>query len=104
MTLNSLVHKELWTSWASLLRSYAAAHGLNATQHAVVEVSPEEIVLRVGLRTVRFTQDAMTVGDLPTAFSIKENGTVRVGTKAPEEMDAAAEEITRTLLFPTAAV
>ena len=27
--LNAL-HTELWTSWASLLRSYAAAHGLNA--------------------------------------------------------------------------
>jgi len=26
------LHTELWTSWASLLRSYAAAHGLNAPQ------------------------------------------------------------------------
>ena len=41
--MTSRLHTELWTSWASLLRSYAAAHGLNATQHAVVEVSAEEV-------------------------------------------------------------
>jgi hypothetical protein len=38
---------ELWTSFASLLRSYAAAHGLNSRHQAVVEVSADLIVIRV---------------------------------------------------------
>ncbi len=46
---------ELWTSWASMLRVYAAAHGLTATRHAVVEVGAEEILLRVDHRWLRFT-------------------------------------------------
>ena len=41
-----LVHRELWISWASLLRSYAAAHGLNSRQFAVIEFGEEEIVVR----------------------------------------------------------
>ncbi len=38
---------ELWTSFASLLRSYAAAHGLNSRHQAVVEVSADSIMIRV---------------------------------------------------------
>jgi hypothetical protein len=38
---------ELWTSFASLLRSYAAAHGLNSRHQAVVEVSAGSVMLRV---------------------------------------------------------
>lgn len=30
------LHRELWISWGSLLRSYAAAHGLNSHQFAVI--------------------------------------------------------------------
>jgi hypothetical protein len=32
--MTSQLHTELWTSWASLLRSYAAAHGLNSTHRS----------------------------------------------------------------------
>lgn len=98
--MTSQLHTELWTSWASLLRSYAAAHGMNATQHAVVEVSAEEITLRVGSRWVRFTQRVVESSDAAEqAFSLQEDGTVSVAGGAPEEMDIAAERFAREILL-----
>lgn len=97
---------ELWTSWASLLRSYAAAHGLNAEQHAVVEVSAEEITLRVGSRWLRFTREVVegsepVCGDAaPQTFALQEDGTVAIGGAGAEEMDFAAERLARGMLYP----
>ncbi|MES2393279.1 MAG: transcriptional regulator [Acidobacteriota bacterium] len=90
---------ELWTSWASLLRSYSAAHGLNSPHHAVVEVSPEEITLRVNTRWLRFTPTTLQPSDSePTPFHLNENGTVTINNRAEEEMDIAAEQFARDLL------
>ena len=100
------LHAELWTSWASLLRSYAAAHGLSATQHAVVEVSANEITLRVGSSWLRFTEVAMQYGstqeinEVPMPFALNENGTVSIDGRASEEMDLAAERLAREMLHP----
>ena len=89
---------ELWTSWASLLRSYAAAHGLNSPQHAVVEVGAEEITLRVGTRWLRFTHEAMERSDGSRAvFSLEEDGTVKLDGIA-QEMDLAAEKLAREMM------
>ncbi len=93
------LHTELWTSWASLLRSYAAAHGLHAPQHAVVEVSAAEITLRVGPRWLRFTPT--TVQDdhnPPQPFRLNENGTVTLADASEEEMDLAAERFAREMM------
>jgi len=104
--VNANLHTELWTSWASLLRSYAAAHGLSATQHAVVEVSANEITFRVGSRWLRFTEDAMQygstqdIGEVPEPFALNENGTVTINGAAEEEMDLAAERLAREMLHP----
>ena len=95
------LHAELWTSWASMLRVYSAAHGLNAVENAVTEVSPDAITLRVGTRWLHFTPTEMTSSDgtaLP--FAIHEDGTVSLNHAAPEELDMAAEHLTRNLLFP----
>ncbi len=93
------LHIELWTSWASLLRSYAAAHGLNAAQHAVVEVSSDQITLRVGSRWLRFTPISMQPGEgSAVAFALNENGTVCLGHGPEQEMDFAAEEIAREMM------
>ena len=43
---NQQLHRELWISWGSLLRSYAAAHGLNSKQFAVIEFGEDVIVVR----------------------------------------------------------
>ena len=92
------VHRELWTSWASLLRSYAAAHGINRTQQAVVEVGEDEIVVRHGSKWIRFTHGEMESSDgSRVRFSLNEDGTVTLDGKM-EEMDFAAERVTRELM------
>lgn len=101
--LEPSLHAELWTSWASLLRSYAAAHGLNAKQHAVVEVSADEITVRVGSCWLRFTESGMQHSDeAPVEFALTEDGMVVVGGATAEEMDMAAERLTRGMLHPSA--
>jgi hypothetical protein len=97
--VNASLHTELWTSWASLLRSYSAAHGMNSKHHAVVEVSADEIILRVNDRWLRFTEAAMKHSDGATeTFALTEDGNVRIGSGTPEEMDMAAERIAREML------
>lgn len=99
MILNERLHTELWTSWASLLRSYAAAHGLNSTHHAVVEVSANEITLRVSDRWLRFTpSDVHHNGQAPLPFTLTEDGNVRIDNGPPEAMDIAAEHFAREML------
>jgi hypothetical protein len=97
--VNKALHTELWTSWASLLRSYAAAHGLNSTHHAVVEVSADEITLRVNDHWLRFTPcDVRHNGQPPIAFNLNENGTVTLNHQPEQEMDLAAEQFAREIL------
>ena len=94
------LHTELWTSWGSLLRSYAAAHGLNKHQFAVIEFGEEQIILRFGSKWVRFTHDQEESSDGTFAsFALNEDGTVTVGSET-DEMDFAAERITRHLMAP----
>ena len=89
---------ELWTSWASLLRSYAAAHGLNSRHHAVVEVGAEEITLRVANRWLRFTHDTIQDSEgNQSAFSLQEDGTVKLNGTT-EEMDLTAERLAREMM------
>ena len=96
--MNLSLRTELWTSWGSLLRSYAAAHGLNSNQFAIIEFGEDQIVVRYGTRWVRFTQHGQQASDDTTeAFALQEDGTVRIGGKI-EEMDMAAERITRELM------
>lgn len=92
------LHVELWTSWASLLRSYTAAHGLSSRHHAVVEVGPDEILLRVDTRWLRFTHIAMIDSHGATqTFSLEEDGTAKLDGVA-EEMDIAAERLAREMM------
>ena len=98
--MNPRLHTELWTSWASLLRSYAAAHGMNSVEHAVVEVGPAEIIVRVGGKSIRFTPTAFEDGNKPAqTFSLTEGGQVSLPPNEPEEMDFAAERLVRELMF-----
>ncbi len=99
--MNPTLHRELWTSWASLLRSYAAMHGLNSIHHAVIEVSADSILLRVDIRWLHFTSDSMesSEGQL-VSFALNEDGTVRLDATT-DEMDLTAEHLARTMLHPT---
>jgi hypothetical protein len=96
--LTAELHTELWTSWASLLRSYAAAHGLNSNNFAVIEFGADEILIRVGPNWTRFThtQQQINTGQT-TPFALNEDGTVTLNGTI-EEMDFAAEGITRKLM------
>lgn len=97
--MNTNLHTELWTSWASLLRSYAAAHGLNSTHHAVVEVSADEITLRVSDQWLRFTASEMQRSEQASvSFALTEDGNVRIAGGDVEEMDLAAERLAREML------
>jgi head-tail adaptor len=92
------LHRELWTSWASLLRSYAAAHGLNSRHHAIVEVGEDEITLRVASRWLRFTHDLVEDSEgHRSSFSLEEDGTVKLNG-ITQEMDLAAEELAREMM------
>ena len=92
------LHTELWISWASLLRSYAAAHGLNSKQFAVIEFGEDEIVVRAAGKWVRFTHGGMESSDGgKAAFALNEDGTVMLDGKM-DEMDFAAERVTHELM------
>ena len=96
--MDNQLHTELWTSWASLLRSYAAAHGLNSRHHAVVEVGADEITLRVASRWLSFTHETLQDSEgNQTDFSLQEDGTVKLNGIA-EEMDLAAEKLAREMM------
>ena len=96
--IDDRLHRELWTSWASLLRSYAAAHGLNSRHLAVVEVGADEITLRVASRWLRFTHDLMEDSEgNRSAFSLQEDGTVKL-KEHTQEMDLAAEQLAREMM------
>ena len=96
--MDTKLHRELWTSWASLLRSYAAAHGLNSRHHAVVEVGADEITLRVGSRWLRFTHETLEDSEGHRfSFNMQEDGTVKLNGIA-EEMDLAAERLAREMM------
>jgi hypothetical protein len=97
-TMDPRLRTELWTSWASLLRSYAAAHGLNSRHHAVVEVGADEITLRVASRWLRFTHEALQDSEgRQSTFSLQEDGTVKLNGSV-EEMDLAAERLAREMM------
>ena len=48
MPTTAQLYVELWVSLASLLRSYTAAHGLNKSLQATVELGEKRITLRRG--------------------------------------------------------
>lgn len=96
--MDARLRTELWTSWASLLRSYSAAHGLNSRHHAVVEVGSEEITLRVADRWLHITHELIEDSEgNRSGFSLQEDGTVKLNGST-EEMDLAAERLAREIM------
>jgi hypothetical protein len=98
MPISLALHTELWTSWASLLRSYAAAHGLNSNNFAVIEYGADEILIRFGSKWTRFTNTEMeSSSGGKSVFALNEDGTVTLDGKI-DEIDFAAERITREMM------
>ena len=99
-----LVRQELWTSFASLLRSYVAAHGLQhlGEDGAHVEIGGHSILVRRGGRVIELKLDAASgVGEWSLhgvargTFELREDGAMHFPTEGVEEMDMAAERIAR---------
>ena len=84
--------------YEGVLRSYAAAHGLNSHQFAVIEFGEDVIVARAGGKWVRITHEEFESSEGARAiFALNENGTVSVDGKI-DEVDMAAEQWARELM------
>ena len=96
--IDERLHAELWTSFASLIRGYGAAQGLNSHHQAIVEVGSDVILLRVGTRWLRITPSQITEdNNRSQPFQLNEDGTVTIGA-VTEDMDFTAERLTRELM------
>ena len=102
------VSRELWSSFVSLIRAYTAAHGLNGTRQAVLEVSENSLLVRAGERllAVRFDGERGSFRretGPEMEFTIDESGclvlkSVAEGLGSPEEMDMVAERLAREIM------
>ena len=95
---------ELWTSLASLLRSYTAAHGLNQTRQATVELGEERITVRHGNAWLDLSRNGSQVhwqreDSRDGTLELTEAGRLRSGEGKEEEMDMAAEAWARELMY-----
>jgi hypothetical protein len=93
---------ELWTSLASLLRSYTAAHGLHLKREAAVELTEKTITVRHGEKWLRLIRNHAILtwkrenGSMGT-LELTESGTLRSSTHE-EAMDLAAEQWAREIM------
>jgi hypothetical protein len=103
------VARELWSSFVSLIRSYTAAHGLNGSRQAVLEVSDDHLLVRAGdrLLAIRFDGEHgswQRESGTATQFTLDEHGRVIVQAGGPEgpgyseEMDMVAERLAREIM------
>ena len=96
--MTAQLHRELWTSWASLLRSYSAVHSLGRELHAVVEVSDTTILVRYGMHWMQFTStEYRTSEGIEKPFKLTENGRAVVGDHE-DEMDLTAERLASAII------
>ena len=102
------ISRELWCSFVSLIRSYTAAHGLNGTRQAVLEVSEDSLLVRAGdrLLTLRFDGERgswQRESGAGAEFTLDEHGRVLQdsgpeGSRTLEEMDIVAERLAREIM------
>ena len=100
--INARLYAELWTSLASLLRSYAAFHGLPLDRAAAVEHDDRRIRVRHGKKLLILTRRHEIItwmrenGDGGT-LELTAGGFLR-GRRGEEPMDLAAERWARELM------
>lgn len=102
-TLHPRLFAELWTSLASLLRCYTAAHGLHSKHEAAVELTEDKITVIHNEKWLRLTRNNSSVtwtrenGSMGT-LELTEAGTLR-GDNGDEAMDLTAEQWARDLML-----
>jgi hypothetical protein len=97
------LYSELWTSFASLLRAYTAAHGLSKQRIAQVEVSEGAILVRIEQRWLRIQHEGASgqwerEDGRSGTLQMNESGQIRLNDAEFEEMDLVAEELARELM------
>jgi hypothetical protein len=100
---DSALFTELWISLASVLRSYAAAHGLSRPSQAVIEAGDKVISVHHGSKWLRFERDHAFVtwtrdNGSSGNFQLTSHGRVR-SSNGEEELDLAAESWARDLML-----
>ncbi len=95
---------ELWVSLASLLRSYTAAHGLNGSRQATVELGEERILVRHGDDWLDLNRSGAEVtwrreDGRQGKLEFTEHGRLLEVGADEEEMDMAAERWARDLMM-----
>ena len=106
--MSSTLERELWTSFVSVLRSYLAAHTLNRSEQAILEVSATSLLVRVGPRTLKVEHTGnegawQRETGSPIPFRFDEHGRIITGGHTPEnpqEMDIVAEQLAREITTP----
>ncbi|HEU5351264.1 MAG TPA: transcriptional regulator [Terracidiphilus sp.] len=93
---------ELWVSLASLLRSYTAAHGLNRSRQATVELGEHRITVRHGERWLDLRRSHERVNWMREngkggSLELTESGSLR-SAAGEEQLDLAAEAWARELM------
>jgi cell division inhibitor SulA len=94
---------ELFSSLASLLRSYTAVHGLHAKREAAVESTDDKITVIHNKKWLRLTRNHAILtwmrenGTMGT-LELTKSGTLR-GDNREEAMDLAAEQWARDLML-----
>jgi hypothetical protein len=97
------LYAELWTSLASLLRSYTAVHGLHRGSQATVHSTNEKITARHGKKRLILTRNHAIVtwtrenGSMGT-LELTGSGNLRA-SEIEEAMDFAAERWARELML-----
>jgi hypothetical protein len=99
-------YRELWTSLASLLRSYTALYGLNGKAEATVEQDEERILARCGKVWLELRRTDAKVSwrredGRNGSLELTEGGQLRsdgAENGVEEEMDMAAEAWARELM------
>ena len=102
MPTTAQLYVELWVSLASLLRSYTAAHGLNKSLQATVELGEKRITLRRGDAWLDLERSGARIewrreDGRSGEIELTETGCLRSGD-TEEEMDMAAEAWARELM------
>ena len=108
------MYAELWVSFASLLRSYTAAHGLNGDRQATVELGEEQITVRHGNAWLELKRNGAQVlwsrnDERSGMLEMTEAGRLRslepwspkagdLGQPGENEMDIVAEAWARELM------
>jgi hypothetical protein len=110
MTSSAALYSELWVSFASLLRSYTAAHGLNNGRHAAIDFDDNLIMVRHEEKWLKLVRDGASVAwmrenGISGHFELTVHGRLRRATSSgsgnltdEEEMDMAAEAWARELM------